>query len=414
MALDPTRSPSEACRPIDDFLTAVLPTVKAFRRDLHAHPELGYQEHRTAEKVKAALAECAGWEIRTGLAGTGLIATLGADLAGPAVALRADMDALPIEETSGAPHASKTPGVMHACGHDGHTAMLVGAARILSEIRDELSGPVRLVFQPAEEGGAGGRAMVEAGALRDPEIEAIFGLHNMPSPATHAGQLCLCPGAVMAGTATWDITVRGRGGHAAAPHATIDPIFVGANILTAIQGIVSRNTDPVESAVVTCTQFHAGNAYNVIPETAVLRGTIRALDEKVMADTCRRLETQAAGIASALGGRAEVTITPGYPVTRNHARSDALWRQVVADIGRGDDLVEVPPMLGGEDFAFYQQVVPGTFWFLAARPADVPEVPFCHHPSFDFNDDILADGIRLHVELARRFADKWQTTGTED
>lgn len=392
---------------LDTILAECLPAIRALRHDLHRHPELGYKEHHTARRVAEELAQCAGWEVTSGLAETGLIATLGRDLPGPAVALRADMDALPIEETSGVPYASAISGVMHACGHDGHTAMLVGAARVLSSIRDELAGPVRLIFQPAEEGGAGGRRMVEAGALRDPEVKAVFGLHNMPSSETRAGQLCLCPGAAMAGTASWDITVMGKGGHAAAPHAAIDPIYMGGTILTAIQGIVARNTDPIKSAVITCTQFHAGSAYNVIPETARLCGTIRALDNAVMTDTCRLFEAQVKGLARALGGDAEVAITLGYPATLNHPQTNALWRQVVAEIGRECDLVEVPPMMGGEDFAFYQQEVPGTFWFLAARPEDQSEVPFCHHPAFDFNDDILEDGIRLHVELARRFARMW-------
>lgn len=398
-------------RSLDSQIAQVLPAVRELRRDLHRHPELGYREFRTASRVAEILRGCEGWEVETGLAETGIIATLGRDRPGPAVALRADMDALPIVEETGAPYASATEGVMHACGHDGHTAMLVGAAQVLSSLRDELAGPVRLIFQPAEEGGAGGRRMVEDGALRNPEVAAIFGLHNMPAPETRAGQLCLCPGAAMAGTLAWDVTIKGRGGHAAAPHATVDPIYVGGVVLAAIQGIVSRRTDPVESAVVTVTQFHAGTAYNVIPSEAQLRGTIRALDERVMDETCKLFIAQVKGLASALGAEAEVRLIPGYPVTRNHRRTNALWREVVCALGRESDLVEVPPIMGGEDFAFYQQEVPGTFWFLAARPPEVAEVPFCHHPAFDFNDEILADGIRVHVELARRFAELWPTLG---
>jgi amidohydrolase len=346
-------------------------------------------------------------EVKTGLAETGLIATLGRELPGPAVALRADMDALPIEEATKLPYASETPGVMHACGHDGHTAMLVGAARVLSALRGELRGPVRLIFQPAEEGGAGGQRMVEAGALQDPAVAAVFGLHNYPAARTRVGQLAYRPGSAMAGTATFDLTVKGKGGHAASPHATVDPVYLAAVILTSLQGIVSRNTDPIEAAVISCTRLQAGSAYNVIPDTAHLAGTIRALDEEVMARTCRQLRRQVEGLALALGGTVDLKITPGYPVTRNDPRTDALWREVVRELGREADVVEIPPMMGGEDFAFYQLMVPGTFWFLPSRPAETAEVPFWHEATFDFNDDVLADGIRLHVEVARRFAALW-------
>lgn len=406
--MQPTR-PDFAYRNFDSELAAMLPELRALRRELHAHPELGYAEVWTAGKVAAFLEALGGWDLQTGVAETGIVATLGAELPGPMVALRADMDALPMEEASGVPHASKIPGVAHACGHDGHTVMLLGAARLLTNLRDELAGPVRLLFQPAEEGGAGGARMVEEGALVNPPVAAIFGLHNMPDPATQAGELCLCPGAAMAGTGTFTIKLHGVGGHAAAPHRTVDPIVAGAQVVTALQSIVARQIDPVASAVVSVTQFHAGSAFNVIPPQAVLKGTFRALDETVLEQTQVRIVERATGIASAMGVRAEIEIAINYPVLRNDARAGAYFEAVVEAAGRKADFRTIPPMLGGEDFAFYQQKVPGAFWFLAARPADKAEVPFCHHPAFDFNDDLIADGVRFHVETARRFARLWPT-----
>lgn len=407
-------SPSDlSFRPLEDAIERCLPEIREFRRDLHAHPEIAYMEVRTAGKVAETLRAIPGLEVREGLAKTGVIATLGRGKPGPAVALRADMDALPMTEESGVSYASKHPGVAHACGHDGHTAMLLGAARILAENVDELAGPVRFIFQPAEEGGAGGRAMVEDGALEDPRVEAIFGLHNMPDPATHAGQICLCPGAAMAGTGIFTITVEGIGGHAAGPHRCVDPIVIGSQIVGALQTIVARETDPVDSAVVSVTQFHAGTAFNVIPPEAVIRGTFRALDERVLEVTRDAIKARAEAIALAFGAKARVEIQINYPVLRNAPATDALFRAVVRAVGREADFVEVPPILGGEDFAFYLQSVPGTFWFLAARPADRATVPLYHHPAFDFNDDLLADGIRFHVEVARRFAPLWNARGSE-
>ena len=389
------------------MVAKIEPEVRAFRRDLHRYPELGYKEFRTAEKISAELSSLAGWEVKTGLAETGVIATLGGEKPGPVVALRADIDALPIHEISGVAYASENPGVMHACGHDGHTAMLLGVANVLSGIRASLEAPIRLIFQPAEEGGAGGKRMVDEGALEAPLVDAVFGLHNMPMASTQVGQICLCPGAAMAATTSFDITVRGKGGHAAMPHVTIDPIVIGSQIVASLQTIVSRQVDPIASAVVSFTQFHAGTAYNVIPETAHITGTIRTLDDSVMASVCALLEGEASRLAATFGAEAEVRIQGGYPVVRNHRKTDALFRTVLSEVGRSGDYVEVPPMMGGEDFAFYQKQVPGTFWFLASRPVDQAEVPFCHHPAYDFNDDILSDGIALHVEVARRFAHLW-------
>ena len=393
---------------VEDAIQAVLPAVRAARHDIHAHPELAYEEHRTAAKVTDWLQALPHAEIATGIAGTGVTATFAADRPGPAVALRADMDALPIEaELSGVPYASTAPGKMHACGHDGHTAMLLGAATVLDGLAAELAGPVRLIFQPAEEGGAGALKMRDAGVLQDPDIAAVFGLHNMPDPQTHVGQIALCEGPAMAGTGSFTLRLKGKGGHAAMPHGCIDPIVAGSQMVNALQTIVSRETDPVKSAVVSVTCFQAGTAFNVIPETVELRGTIRALEPAILKATAQRVHEIVAGVAQAMGVTYELDLPLGYPPTINHAKTNAYFRDTVARIGRSDDLVVVPPVLGGEDFAYFSETVPGTFFFLAARPEDKADVPFCHHPAFDFNDDLLADGIRLHVALARDFAHRW-------
>ncbi len=386
---------------------AVLARVTALRRDLHANPELGYEERRTASVVEGELRSLPGVEVRTGIAGTGVVALLGKGLPGPCVALRADMDALPLEEASGVPYASKSPGKMHACGHDGHTAMLVGAAIVLHAIADELRGPVKLIFQPAEEGGAGALRMREAGVLHDPEVAAVFGLHNMPSPDLVAGDIALCDGAMMAGSGVFEITVHGRGGHAAVPHACVDPVYVGAQIVNALQSTVSRNNDPLDPLVVSITKFNAGSARNIIPETAVLGGTFRALDTAVLRRAEERIRARAEDIARAFGAMAAVDIRLGYPPVLNDPRANALIRKVAAQTGAGGRLKTTRPILGSEDFAYFLEKVPGCFWFLGSRPADQPQVPFCHHPAFDFNDDVLGDGIRMHVEIARRFADLW-------
>lgn len=384
-------------------IDAVLPRIRELRRDLHQYPELGYEETRTAARVARELADLPGVTLRTGVAGTGIVATLVAGT-GPAVALRADMDALPITEESGVPHSSKVPGKSHACGHDGHTASLVGAAVVLSRLRDSLPCPVKFLFQPAEEGGAGAKRMVDEGALDNPPVAAVFGYHNWPSDALPFGTIATRPGAFMAATGLFTITVHGRGGHAAAPHQTVDPIIAAAQIVTALQTVVSRNHDPVNSGVVSVTQFHAGTAFNVIPPAAELRGTIRALDDAVLALAARRVTEIAEGVAAALGARAEVALKLNYPVLRNDSRAVGHIAAVARALGRGGRLeLAHPPIMGGEDFAFYGAKVPACFWFLASKPDDVASVPGCHHPAFDFNDDILPLAIAMHVETARSF-----------
>ena len=400
---------SISTKTLNQRIEHLLPEVTSLRRELHQHPELAYEEKRTSGKVIEFLSGIDGLDIREGLGGTGLAVTIGKDLPGPCVALRADMDALPIEETSGVAWASRISGKMHACGHDGHTAMLAGAVRILAGIADELTGPVKCIFQPAEEGGAGAKKMCDQGVLENPPVDAVFGLHNnLPDPAMKIGKIAYVRGAAMAGTGNFDITVRGRGGHAAFPHTTIDPIHIGSCIVEQLQGIVSRGIDPLVPAVLSVTRFHAGSAYNIIPGSAHLSGTIRALDAKVLERLRDLLVERAQQVAVAHGAVAEVKCPLCYPVLVNDARAEKAFLSILEQTGDLGLVEETKPVMGGEDFAFYGEQVPAFFYFLPACPLDRDCNPVCHHSSFDFNDDLLPTGIRLHVELARRFASVWK------
>lgn len=395
--------------PLKSLIAQVLPQIRELRRELHAHPEPGYQEFETARRVQALIEPLPGLALRRNVATTGIVATLDRDKPGPCVALRADMDCLPMQEETALPHASQRDGFMHACGHDGHTAALAGAALVLAQLRDELTGPVKFLFQPAEEGGAGGRQMVAENALEDPHVDAIFGLHNMPANDYALGDVVLRPGPFMGGTVDFSITVHGRGGHAAMPHLTVDPIFVGAQIVQALQGIVSRETDPIGTLVVTVGKFHAGSATNIIPENAKIEGTIRSLTPDDLERAAERLTQVAGNIAAAHGATAEIKIHPGYPVTTNHEGAAAYVAEVARTVAGKDHVnAHCDPMLGAEDFAYYLQARPGCFYFLGTRPADLPQVPSCHHPKFDFNDDVLPLAIEMHCEIARQFAQSWK------
>jgi amidohydrolase len=390
-------------------ITGILEEVRDLRHDLHRHPELGFEEHRTAKRVLEFIGDAGGAEVRSGIADTGIVITFGKDLPGPCVALRADMDALAMEEASGKPWTSTIPGRMHACGHDGHTAMLAGAARLIARRVDELEGPVKLIFQPAEEGGGGGSRMVEAGVLEDPTVHAIYGLHtNLPDSRLKAGPILYTNGPAMAGTGSIDIEVHGAGGHAAMPHRCVDPIFVGASIVSELQRIVARGVDPVASAVISITQFKAGTTQNIIPPQATLRGTFRALDKALLEYLGGEITRVAQSVAAAHGARADVRCELGYPIVVNDTRAGDVFRKILEETGDASRLREVPPNLGGEDFAYFAEKVPGFFYLLPACPADREENPTCHDPAFDFNDDLLADGIHLHLQTALRFARHWE------
>ena len=381
--------------PLLNSAVEMQPEIAAWRRDLHANPELMFDTHRTSAFVTAKLRSFGCDEVVTGLGRTGVVGIIvGRHGPGPAVGLRADMDALPIIEETGVEYASKTPGKMHACGHDGHTAMLLGAARHLCETRN-FRGKVAVIFQPAEEGGGGGAEMVRDGMMERFGIESVYGMHNLPG--VPVGRFALRVGGLMAAVDEFSIIVRGKGGHAAAPHKTVDPIFIGAQIVGALQGIAARNADPLESVVVSVTRFNAGDANNVIPPTATLIGTVRSLKRELRDLAIANVRRTAEGIAAALGGVAIVeAIGLPYPVTYNHARETAIAAGVARHVA-GDQNVDgnCPPVMGGEDFAFMLETRPGAFIFMGNG-----DTPFCHHPAYNFSDAAIPFGVSYWVQLA--------------
>jgi hippurate hydrolase len=381
--------------PITNRIADFQDDLTAWRRDLHAHPELGFEEYRTSAMVAAKLEEF-GIAVHRGLAGTGVVGTLQGSRPGDrAIALRADMDALPMPEANGFAHASKNPGRMHACGHDGHTTMLLGAARYLAETRN-FAGTVHFVFQPAEEGGGGGQVMVDEGLFDRFPAEEVYGMHNMPGlPAgCFAGRV----GPMMAATDRIDIVVKGRGGHAAQPHKTVDPVVIGAQIVGALQTVTSRTADPLDSLVISITEFHAGSAYNVIAEEAVLRGTIRTFDPGLRTLAEAKIRTIAAGIAAAMGGSAEVTWLPGYPPTRNYPEQLGKALAAASQVAGPDKIIDdVVPTMGGEDFAYMLEAKPGAYIFIGA--GEEVEGQKLHQVNYDFNDEILAVGASYWAQL---------------
>jgi|694.fasta_scaffold43150_2 amidohydrolase len=390
---------------IRSLVAEELPRLVALRRDLHRHPEIGYEEVRTAGVIVRELTEAGVAHVRGLAGGTGILA----HVPGPgsrAVALRADIDALPIVESSGKPYASATPGRMHACGHDGHTAIMIGTARVLARLVTEqpLPRPVTLVFQPAEEGGAGGRRMVEDGALDGSRlgcpVAEIHALHGWPE--LELGHVATREGAIMAASDRFEIAIDGQGAHAAWPHRSADPIVCAAALVTALQSIVARNVPPLEAAVVSVTVIEAGSAFNVIPSRAVLKGTLRSLGEDTRCLVERRVAQLAHGIAEAHGCRATCDLQRGYPVTVNHPAAVARFESVArATLGAARVHRMAAPVMGGEDFAFYGAHVPSCYWTLGLAPGGAPYPPL-HAPDFDFNDDAIATGVELMCGLAIR------------
>lgn len=372
-----------------DRIQKLLPELTEVRHDLHAHPEIAFDLPRTSELVAERLRSL-GLQPRTGVGGCGITAVIPSDGGGAAIALRADMDALPMDEETGLPYASRTPGAMHACGHDGHTAILLGAAAVLAQLRERLPGPVLLIFQPAEEIVRGADAMIQAGALDDPRPAAIFGLHGWPG--IPVGTVGLREGPLMASADTWDAVVRGKGGHAAHPEGTNDPIVASAQLITAWQTIVSRRTPAVSSVVLTVTRVEAGSAYNIIPPEARLAGTFRTLSTEMRERVPQLMTEIGSNICRAMGCSLELTVTPGTTVTVNHG---GLARHVATVLGEDRVRWVEAPSMGGEDFGRFAEVVPGCFLWLG-----LGDRPFCHHPSFDFADDALPVGIEVLCRLA--------------
>ncbi|WP_295043383.1 M20 aminoacylase family protein [uncultured Paracoccus sp.] len=379
--------------PVKNRFAELLPEITAWRRDFHEHPELLYDVHRTAGRVADLLREFGCDEVVEGVGRTGVVGVIKGrtDSKGRVIGLRADMDALPIHEQTGVDYASKTPGKMHACGHDGHTAMLLGAAKYLTETRN-FDGTAVVIFQPAEEGGGGGLAMVEDGLVDRWKIQEFYGMHNMPGIPT--GTFAIKPGAMMAATDQFDITVTGKGGHAAKPHQCIDTTLTAAQIIVALQSIVSRNIDPLMNAVISvCVVSTDSTAHNVIPQVVTLSGTVRSLDAGVrdqLEDSINRVVTN---VAAAMGAVAEVEYNRGYPVTMNDDQATE-WAAAVARDIAGDVNLSMQPMMGGEDFSYMLLEKPGAYIFVGNG-----NTAMVHHPAYNFNDDAIPAGSSWYAGM---------------
>jgi len=384
---------------LNNRIAALAPEIGEWRRDIHANPEMGFEETRTAQMVAERLRSF-GVQVHTGFAKTGVVGVLRNGGSGRVIGLRADMDCLPMTEETGLPHASSTPGKMHACGHDGHTAMLLGTAKYLAESRN-FDGTVVFLFQPAEEGGGGGRVMVEEGVMDRFGIQQVYGIHN--DPLSDLGKISVVPGPILAAADTVAFRIKGRGGHAARPHLAIDPVLVGSQLVVAIQGIVSRRTDPLDSLVISLCMFHAGSASNVIPEAAELKGTIRTLKAATRDHTERHIRRIAAAIAEAHEAGIEVDYKRGYPVTVNHEAETARAQAAAARVfGEAGVVKSRPPIMGAEDFSYMLEARPGCFVQLGQRGADGRGGVPVHHPKYDFNDDAIPYGVSFFTAMVEQ------------
>ena len=384
--------------PVVNRIAAMQDEIAGWRHDFHAHPELLYEVHRTAASVAEKLRGFGCDEVVTGLGKTGVVGVIRGrkqGAGGRTIGLRADMDALPIEEQTDVPYKSQFPGKMHACGHDGHSAMLLGAARYLAETRN-FAGTAVVIFQPAEEGGAGAKAMLEDGLIDRFAIDEVFGMHNFPG--LPVGEFAIRPGPMMAAADRLYIDIEGLGGHAAKPHLCVDPVLVGAQMINQMQSVVARNVDPIEAAVVSICVFQAGHADNVIPQTARLTGTARSLTPQVRDLLERRLHEIVEGTARLYGAKAKLTYKRDYPVTRNHERQTAFAASVAAEIaGSARVDANAPPMMGAEDFSFMLQARPGAFIFVGNGAT-----AGLHHPAYNFNDEAIPVGASYWVRLVEK------------
>lgn len=373
--------------PIINSVASFADEVAAWRRDIHTHPELDYDTIRTAGVVADKLKAFGCDEIVTGIGRTGVVGVIKGRLPGDKViGLRADMDALPILEATGKPYASQTPGKMHACGHDGHTAMLLGAAKYLAETRN-FAGTAVVIFQPAEEGGGGGKAMVDDGLITRFGITEVYGMHNMPG--LPVGHFAVRHGPMMAAADRFTIEIEGKGSHAAKPNESIDTVVIVAQLITALQSIVARNVDPLDSGVVSVTAIKAGDAFNVLPQTATLKGTCRTLKPETRDLLENRMREVCAGIAATFGAKISIDYSRGYPITFNHEKETDFAIAVASDVsGKENVLTDIPPTMGAEDFSYMLEERPGTMIFIGnGNSAGL------HHPAYDFNDEVIPAGV---------------------
>ena len=370
--------------------------VVATRRDLHEHPELGFEEHRTAELVAARLRGL-GFDVHTGIGQTGVVGVLHGTKPGKTIMLRADMDGLPIDEENEVPYRSQSPVHMHACGHDGHVAMLLGAARIVAARRDELAGTVCFLFQPAEEGRGGAKAMIDDGVLERFGIERAYGLHLASSHP--AGQVGFREGPFYASSDSIEITIEGKGGHGAAPHLSVDPIYVAAQFVVALQQVVSRNIDPLEPAVVTIGAIHGGTTHNVIPSRVRLLGTVRAFDAGVRAEMAQRIERVLRGVCESCGATYTFEYLWRYPVTSNDAEQTRYVRALAERVVGNEHVSDVPKLMGAEDFSFFAERIPACFFTIGSNGGPDSAWPH-HHARFDIDETALEAGVRMMAALA--------------
>ncbi|HEX3469131.1 MAG TPA: amidohydrolase [Candidatus Elarobacter sp.] len=374
----------------------VVDEVVATRRDLHVHPELGFEEHRTAALVAERLGAL-DFEVHTGIGRTGVVGVLRGARAGKTIMLRADMDALPIDEENEVSYRSQTPVHMHACGHDGHVAMLLGAARVVASRRDEIAGTVCFLFQPAEEGKGGAKAMVADGVLERFGIERAYGLHL--ASAHPAGQVGFHDGAFYASSDSIEITIEGKGGHGAAPHLSIDPVYVASQFVVAVQQIVSRQIDPIEPAVVTIGAINGGTTHNVIPSRVRLLGTVRAFDADVRAKMSERIERVLRGVCDSSGATYDYTYLWRYPVTSNDVEQTRYARALAERVAGSEHVADVPRLMGAEDFSFFAERVPACFFTIGSNGGPNSAFPH-HHARFDIDESALATGVRMMIALA--------------
>jgi hippurate hydrolase len=392
-----------------DSIVSQAAQITAIRRDIHAHPELCFHEVRTADVVAAKLTEW-GIPIQRGLGTTGVVGIVKAGNSNRAIGLRADMDALPMQEFNTFAHASKHQGKMHACGHDGHTAMLLAAAQHLAKHRN-FDGTVYLIFQPAEEGGGGAREMIKDGLFQQFPMDAVFGIHNWPGPKV--GQFAVSPGPVMASSNEFRIEIHGKGSHAALPHNGIDPVPVACQLVQAFQTIISRNKKPVDAGVISVTMIHAGEATNVIPDSCQLNGTVRTFTIEVLDMIEQQMKQMSESICAAFGARCEFEFVRNYPPTINHVKEAEFMRQVMVEMVGEEQVMVQEPTMGAEDFSFMLQQKPGAYAFIANGDGSHRDMGhgmgpcMLHNPSYDFNDDLIPLGGSFWVRLVEKwFAQK--------
>lgn len=380
----------------------IMPGVIADRRQFHENPELGFQEFETSRAVAERLAAIGVEDIRTGIAVTGVTGLIhGGKGPGKVVLLRADMDALPILEENDVPYKSRIDGKMHACGHDAHTAMLLGIASVLADRKSEFAGTVKVLFQPAEEGGGGAKVMIDEGVLSDPNVDAVFGMHM--DQGRPLGTISTRPGPALAAADRFYVKIKGKGGHGAHPDRTYDPIAIGAQIVTALQTIVAREIDPVQPAVCTVGALIAGEAANVIPDTAILRGTLRSFDPDVRVHLGEAVERLVRGIATAMRAEVEYEYSPGYPPTVNDPEMTKFVMEVATEVVGAENVIEAKQQMGAEDFSYFLEQRPGNFYFVGSANEDRGLVWGHHHPRFDIDEESMANGMEVMIRTVLRY-----------